>query len=132
MTVKLLMTWDIQSGKEQEYFEFVAGEFIPGLQRLGLETSDAWFTVYGNQPQIMAGAKSTDYNEMEEILDSLSERERKVLEMRFGLLDGQGHTLEEVGQEFGVTRERIRQIEAKALRKLRHPIRSRKLRDYLG
>ena len=70
MTVKLLMTWDIQSGKEQEYFEFVAGEFIPGLQRLGLETSDAWFTVYGNQPQIMAGAKSTDYDEMEDILDS--------------------------------------------------------------
>ena len=70
--------------------------------------------------------------QMQDILDSLSERERKVLEMRFGLLDGQGHTLEEVGQEFGVTRERIRQIEAKALRKLRHPIRSRKLRDYLG
>jgi RNA polymerase primary sigma factor len=70
--------------------------------------------------------------QMQDILDSLSERERKVLEMRFGLLDGQGRTLEEVGQAFGVTRERIRQIEAKALRKLRHPIRSRKLRDYLG
>jgi RNA polymerase primary sigma factor len=66
------------------------------------------------------------------ILDSLSEREREVLEMRFGLRDGQGHTLEEVGQFFGVTRERIRQIEAKALRKLRHPYRSRKLRDYLA
>jgi RNA polymerase primary sigma factor len=65
------------------------------------------------------------------ILDSLSDREREVLEMRFGLKDGQGHTLEEVGQAFGVTRERIRQIEAKALRKLRHPFRSRKLRDYL-
>jgi RNA polymerase primary sigma factor len=70
--------------------------------------------------------------QLHEILDSLSERERKVLEMRFGLSDGQGRTLEEVGSEFGVTRERIRQIEAKALRKLRHPIRSRKLRDYLG
>jgi RNA polymerase primary sigma factor len=70
--------------------------------------------------------------QMHDILDSLSDRERKVLEMRFGLKDGQGRTLEEVGQEFGVTRERIRQIEAKALRKLRHPIRSRKLRDYLG
>lgn len=69
--------------------------------------------------------------QMSDILDSLSDRERKVLEMRFGLKDGQGRTLEEVGQEFGVTRERIRQIEAKALRKLRHPIRSRKLRDYL-
>jgi RNA polymerase primary sigma factor len=65
-------------------------------------------------------------------LDQLSKREREVLEMRFGLKDGQAHTLEEVGHEFGVTRERIRQIEAKALRKLRHPIRSRKLRDYLN
>ena len=65
-------------------------------------------------------------------LDQLTQREREVLEMRFGLTDGQAHTLEEVGQEFGVTRERIRQIEAKALRKLRHPVRSRKLRDYLG
>ncbi|MBN1641977.1 MAG: RNA polymerase sigma factor RpoD [Anaerolineae bacterium] len=65
-------------------------------------------------------------------LDQLSHREREVLEMRFGLKDGQSHTLEEVGQAFKVTRERIRQIEAKALRKLRHPIRSRKLRDYLS
>ena len=70
--------------------------------------------------------------QMGEILGQLSDRERKVLEMRFGLKDGNARTLEEVGQEFGVTRERIRQIEAKALRKLRHPIRSRKLRDYLG
>lgn len=64
-------------------------------------------------------------------LGVLSDREREVLEMRFGLLDGQDHTLEEVGKHFGVTRERIRQIEAKALRKLRHPTRSRQLRDYL-
>ena len=70
--------------------------------------------------------------QMTEILSGLSERERRVLEMRFGLKDGTARTLEEVGQEFGVTRERIRQIEAKALRKLRHPIRSRKLRDYLA
>jgi RNA polymerase primary sigma factor len=62
----------------------------------------------------------------------LTDREREVLEMRFGLKDGQDHTLEEVGQHFRVTRERIRQIEAKALRKLRHPTRSRTLRDYLG
>jgi RNA polymerase primary sigma factor len=65
-------------------------------------------------------------------LSVLGDREREVLEMRFGLKDGQDHTLEEVGKYFGVTRERIRQIEAKALRKLRHPTRSRQLRDYLG
>jgi RNA polymerase primary sigma factor len=65
------------------------------------------------------------------VLGMLNEREREVLEMRFGLKDGQDHTLEEVGKYFGVTRERIRQIEAKALRKLRHPTRSKQLRDYL-
>ena len=70
--------------------------------------------------------------QMHEILEQLTDRERDVLAMRFGLKDGQSHTLEEVGQAFGVTRERIRQIESKALRKLRHPLRSRKLRDYLG
>jgi RNA polymerase primary sigma factor len=70
--------------------------------------------------------------QMNEILSGLTPRERMVLEMRFGLKDGTARTLEEVGQEFGVTRERIRQIEAKALRKLRHPLRSRKLRDYLA
>ena len=70
--------------------------------------------------------------QMKEVLDQLSDRERSVIERRFGLRDGQSRTLEEVGQEFGVTRERIRQIEAKALRKLRHPQRSRKLKDYLA
>ena len=66
-----------------------------------------------------------------EVLDTLTEREKKVLTLRFGLDDGKARTLEEVGKEFDVTRERIRQIEAKALRKLRHPSRSRKLKDYL-
>jgi RNA polymerase primary sigma factor len=70
--------------------------------------------------------------QMNEILDGLAERERQVLIMRFGLDDGISRTLEDVGKEFKVTRERVRQIEAKALRKLRHPLRSRKLRDYLG
>jgi RNA polymerase primary sigma factor len=69
---------------------------------------------------------------MGEILDQLGEREREVLVMRFGLKDGITRTLEDVGKQFNVTRERVRQIEAKALRKLRHPLRSRKLRDYLG
>ncbi len=70
--------------------------------------------------------------QMAEILDQLNERERKVLEMRFGLQDDIPRTLEDVGKEFNVTRERVRQIEAKALRKLRHPLRSRKLRDFLA
>jgi RNA polymerase primary sigma factor len=70
--------------------------------------------------------------QVQNALSILTDREREVLEMRFGLKDGQDHTLEEVGQHFRVTRERIRQIEAKALRKLRHPTRSRALRDYLG
>ena len=69
--------------------------------------------------------------QVEEVLHTLSDRERRVVELRFGLTDGRSRTLEEVGREFGVTRERIRQIEAKALRKLRHPTRSRKLRDFL-
>jgi len=69
--------------------------------------------------------------QLDEVLDTLTDREKKVLSLRFGLEDGRGRTLEEVGKEFNVTRERIRQIEAKALRKLRHPTRSRKLRDYL-
>ena len=69
--------------------------------------------------------------QLSEVLGTLTDRERKVLELRFGLDDGRARTLEEVGKEFNVTRERIRQIEAKALRKLRHPSRSRKLKDYL-
>ena len=69
--------------------------------------------------------------QLDEVMQTLTEREKKVLALRFGLEDGRSRTLEEVGKEFHVTRERIRQIEAKALRKLRHPSRSRKLKDYL-
>ena len=70
--------------------------------------------------------------QLEEVLDTLAPREKKVLELRFGIVDGRTRTLEEVGKEFNVTRERIRQIEAKALRKLRHPSRSKRLRDFLN
>ena len=78
-----------------------------------------------------AAAQTLLKEQLDEVLDTLTEREQKVLRLRFGMDDGRARTLEEVGKEFDVTRERIRQIEAKALRKLRHPSRSRKLRDYL-
>ena len=78
-----------------------------------------------------AAAQTLLKEQLDEVLDTLTEREQKVLRLRFGMNDGRARTLEEVGKEFNVTRERIRQIEAKALRKLRHPSRSRKLRDYL-
>ncbi|MBO8126038.1 MAG: RNA polymerase sigma factor RpoD [Firmicutes bacterium] len=82
-----------------------------------------------------APAEAASYSmlkeQLEEVLDTLTPREKKVLRLRFGLDDGRARTLEEVGKVFGVTRERIRQIEAKALRKLRHPSRSRKLKDFL-
>ena len=78
-----------------------------------------------------AAAQTLLKEQLDEVLDTLTEREQKVLRLRFGMNDGRARTLEEVGKEFDVTRERIRQIEAKALRKLRHPSRRRKLRDYL-
>ena len=79
-----------------------------------------------------AAARELLREQVQNVLGALTERERQVLELRFGLIDGKDHTLEEVSNYFNVTRERIRQIEAKALRKLRHPNRSRQLRDYLG
>jgi len=82
-------------------------------------------------PPVDAASKQLLKEQIDEVLSSLTPRERQVLRFRFGLEDGRSRTLEEVGKEFNVTRERIRQIEAKALRKLRHPSRSRKLRDYL-
>ena len=82
-------------------------------------------------PPVDAASKQLLKEQIDDVLSSLTPRERRVLQLRFGLEDGRSRTLEEVGKEFSVTRERIRQIEAKALRKLRHPSRSRRLRDYL-
>lgn len=107
------LSLEMPVGEEQDSH---LGDFIPDESTLG-PTDAASHQLLREQ--------------MEEILTSLSPREGRVLQLRFGLKDGKSHTLEEVGKKFGVTRERIRQIEAKALRKLRHPSRSRKLRDYL-
>ncbi len=82
-------------------------------------------------PPVDAATRQLLKEQIEYVLSTLSPREQTVLQMRFGLEDGRSRTLEEVGKEFSVTRERIRQIEAKVLRKLRHPSRSRKLKDYL-
>ncbi len=68
MTVKLLLTWDIIPGREQEYFEFVVREFIPQLQQLGLQPNDAWFTMYGNQPQITAEVQAANLSEVQRVL----------------------------------------------------------------
>ncbi len=70
MAVKLIMTWDILPGKEQDYFEFVVRDFIPGIQRMGLEPSDAWYTMYGDQPQILAAVQSSNMNNLQSVLDS--------------------------------------------------------------
>ena len=78
-----------------------------------------------------AAAYTLLQEQLKEVLNTLTDREKKVLRLRFGLDDGRARTLEEVGREFKVTRERIRQIEAKALRKLRHPSRSKKLKDFI-
>lgn len=70
MTAKLIMTWDIVPEREREYFEFVIREFLPGVQKLGLELTDAWATVYGEQPQIQVGAVSEDLGEVNKVLSS--------------------------------------------------------------
>jgi len=70
VAVKLLMTWDIRLGREQEYFEFVVREFIPQIQRLGLEPADAWYTVYGDHPQIMVSAKSETLTFLKQVMHS--------------------------------------------------------------
>jgi len=83
------------------------------------------------QSPVESAAYESLKTQLGDVLDTLTEREENVLRLRFGLDDGRTRTLEEVGQVFGVTRERIRQIEAKALRKLRHPSRSKRLKDYI-
>jgi hypothetical protein len=70
LSAKLIMSWDLAPEREQEYFEFVVREFMPGIQRMGFDVSDAWATVYGNQPQIMVGATLPTVQEIREILDS--------------------------------------------------------------
>ena len=70
MAAKLIMTWDIAPDREQEYFEFVVREFIPGVQRMGFEVSDAWVTVYGNQPQVMVGATLPTSSKVKQVLRS--------------------------------------------------------------
>ena len=99
------------------------------------EEEDSYLGDFIEDKNTLAPVDAATYHllrtQVEDVLDSLTLRERRVLQLRFGLEDGRSRTLEEVGKEFGVTRERIRQIEAKALRKLRHPTRSRKLRDFL-
>ena len=108
------MSLDMPVGQEDSS---MLGDFIPDENLVG---------------PVDAAGRQMLKEQIRSALGVLSERERQVLEMRFGLLDGHDNTLEEVGQYFNVTRERIRQIEAKALRKLRHPTRSRELREYLG
>ena len=99
------------------------------------EEEDSHLGDFIQDEQVMVPVDAATYTllreQLSEALETLTEREQKVLRLRFGLDDGRPRTLEEVGREFNVTRERIRQIEAKALRKLRHPSRSRKLKDYL-
>ncbi len=110
------------------------------LEPVSLETpigeeNDFHLVDFIEDQEVLAPADSAAYKllkeQLEDVLDTLTEREENVLRLRFGLDDGRSRTLEEVGRVFGVTRERIRQIEAKALRKLRHPSRSRQLKDFL-
>lgn len=82
MAVKILMTWDLLPGREQDYFEFVVRDFIPGMQEIGLQPSDAWYTYYGDHPQIMAGATVNSMDEMNRLINSDDWREltRQLME----------------------------------------------------
>ena len=124
---------------EQFYAEALASGQISGIVVVphGVNASlDVLETRHASHPVpdecSEAAAREMLRDQVQNALAALTDREREVLELRYGLLDGKDHTLEEVGKYFNVTRERIRQIEAKALRKLRHPTRSHQLREYLG
>ena len=106
-------------------------EFVQAVQEVAEDIFDFIEDKEASDPMEMT-AMNMLRDKLKDVLDTLSEREREVLEQRFGLSDGAGRTLEEVGKQFRVTRERIRQIEAKALRKLRHPTRIRKLGGFFG
>ena len=111
------------------------GELIYYTSMTRDEEEDSYPTVFAAESAILstvdAASKELLKKQIDEVLSTLTPREQRVLQLRFCLEDGQSRTLEEVGKEFNVTRERIRQIEAKALRKLRYPSRSRRLKDYL-
>ena len=111
------------------YYFNTSGRAMPAAVLKGMDVSK--FQGEIDWEKAKAAAFTLLKEQLVEVLGTLTEREQKVLRLRFGLDDGRARTLEEVGKEFNVTRERIRQIEAKALRKLRHPSRSRKLKDYL-
>ena len=111
----------------------IAVRVIATLRRLGIRSVAVYSSADENAPDPgERAALELLRREVREVIASMSEREAEVLSLRYGLADGRVHTLEEVGARFGVTRERIRQIETKALRRLRHPSRSNRLRDFLG
>lgn len=128
----LYRKWRQATGKIQNYKRY--GQEVMSLELpVGPDQSTSLADFIPDEAvdePVEAASKQLLREHVRNVLGFLSERERRVLEMRYGLIDGKDHTLEEVGREFGVTRERIRQIEAKALRKLRHPSRSKSLRDY--
>lgn len=98
MPVKVIMTWDIAAERDQEYFEFVIGEFVPGVQRLGLQPSDAWATLYGAYPQIQVGLLASDASHAREILSS---NEWTVLQERlFGFVKNYSHKIVQVRTGF--------------------------------
>jgi RNA polymerase primary sigma factor len=130
----LLRKWDAAVKRVQQIMR-VSAEPISLQSPVGSEENSLLGDFIEDQSEVSPVESATLEmlkEQVRNVLTNLNDREREVLEMRFGFADGKTHTLEEVGQKFGVTRERVRQIEAKALRKLRHPHHSRRLRDYLA